>query len=161
MYIDIYLTFRYHTGTLAFGSLIIAIIKAIRTAIQYIEDKIKEKGADKGPVKVVVCLCKCCLWCLEKFMKFINRNAYILTAVNGSNFCKSAKEAFHLILRNCVRVVVLDKVTDFLLFLGKLVVTTTVALLSFFYFSGSKHIIPNLPNTYLINSRRHHPAAEF
>ena len=94
-------------------------------------------------------------------MKFINRNAYILTAVNGSNFCKSAKEAFHLILRNCVRVVVLDKVTDFLLFLGKLVVTTTVALLSFFYFSGSKQIIPNLPNTYLINSRWNHPAAGF
>ncbi len=69
-------------------------------------------------------------------MKFINRNAYILTAINGTNFCSSAKEAFGLILRNCVRVVVLDKVTDFLLFLGKLVVTSIVALLSFFYFSG-------------------------
>ena len=43
-------------------------------------------------------------------MKFINRNAYILTAINGTNFCSSAKEAFSLILRNCVRVVVLDKV---------------------------------------------------
>ena len=30
----------------------------------------------------------------------------------------------------------LDKVTDFLLFLGKLVVTATVAILSFYYFSG-------------------------
>ena len=128
--------FRYHTGTLAFGSLIIAIIKAIRAFIQYIEDKLKEKGADKPPVKVLLCLCKCCFWCLEKFMKFINRNAYILTAINGTNFCSSAKEAFGLILRNCVRVVVLDKVTDFLLFLGKLVVTSVVALLSFFYFSG-------------------------
>ena len=134
--IDIYLTSRYHTGTLAFGSLIIAIIKAIRTAIQYIEDKIKEKGADKGPVKVVMCLCKCCLWCLEKFMKFINRNAYILTAIKGTNFCKSAKDAFSLITRNCVRVAVIDNVTDFLLFLGKLVVTITMALLAFTYFSG-------------------------
>ena len=35
-----------------------------------------------------------------------------------------------------VRVAVLDKVTDFLLFLGKLVVTAAVALLSFLYFSG-------------------------
>ena len=49
-------------------------------------------------------------------MKFINRfclfvtnrwtlpsrNAYILTAVEGSNFCTSAKEAFSLILRNMV-----------------------------------------------------------
>jgi len=129
-------TFRYHTGTLAFGSLIIAIIKMIRLALQYIQDKLEEKGADNPVVKVILCLCKCCFWCLEKFMKFINRNAYILTAINGTNFCKSAKEAFSLILRNVVRVAVLDKVTDFLLFLGKVVITSTVALLSFFYFSG-------------------------
>jgi len=130
-------TLRYHTGTLAFGSLIIAIIKMIRLALQYIQDKLEEKGADNPVVKVILCLCKCCFWCLEKFMKFINRNAYILTAIYGSNFCKSAKEAFSLILRNMVRVAVLDKVTDFLLFLGKIVITSTVALLSFLYFSGS------------------------
>ena len=35
-----------------------------------------------------------------------------------------------------VRVAVLDKVTDFLIFLGKLVVTGSVTLLSFWYFSG-------------------------
>jgi choline transporter-like protein 2/4/5 len=129
-------TFRYHTGTLAFGSLIIAIIKMIRLMLQYIQDKLEEKGADNPVVKAILCLCKCCFWCLEKFMKFINRNAYILTASQGSNFCKSAKQAFGLIFRNMVRVAVLDKVTDFLLFLGKLVVTAAVALLSFFYFSG-------------------------
>merc|ERR550519_3316486 len=129
-------TFRYHTGTLAFGSLIIAIIKMIRLALQYIQDKLEEKGADNPVVKVILCLCKCCFWCLEKFMKFINRNAYILTAINGTNFCKSAKDAFSIILRNVVRVAVLDKVTDFLIFLGKVVITSTVALLSFFYFSG-------------------------
>jgi len=129
-------TFRYHTGTLAFGSLIIAIIKMIRLMLQYIQDKLEEKGADNPVVKAILCLCKCCFWCLEKFMKFINRNAYILTASQGSNFCKSAKQAFGLIFRNMVRVAVLDKVTDFLLFLGKLVVTAAVALLSFLYFSG-------------------------
>ena len=70
-------------------------------------------------------------------MKFINRNAYILTAINGTNFCRSAKDAFSLLLRNCARVVVLDKVTDFLLFLGKMVVTSAMAVLSFYWFSGS------------------------
>lgn len=129
-------TFRYHTGTLAFGSLIIAIIKMIRLALQYIQDKLEEKGADNPVVKAILCLCKCCFWCLEKFMKFINRNAYIFTAIYGSNFCKSAKEAFSLIIRNMVRVAVLDKVTDFLLFLGKLVITSVVAISSFWYFSG-------------------------
>jgi len=129
-------TARYHMGTLAFGSLIIAIIKLIRAMIQYVQDKVKEYGGDNAFAKVILCMCKCCFWCLEKFMKFINRNAYILTSINGTNFCSSAKEAFNLILRNCVRVVVLDQVTGFLLFLGKLVVTATVTLLAFFYFSG-------------------------
>ena len=44
--------FRYHTGTLAFGSLIIAIIKMIRLMLQYIQDKLEEKGADNPVVKV-------------------------------------------------------------------------------------------------------------
>jgi len=129
-------TIRYHTGTLAFGSLIIAIIKMIRLMLQYIQDKLEEKGADNPVVKAILCICKCCFWCLEKFMKFINRNAYILTASQGTNFCRSAKQAFGLIFRNMVRVAVLDKVTDFLLFVGKLVVTAVVALISFYYFSG-------------------------
>lgn len=80
---------------------------------------------------------KCCFWCLEKFMKFINRNAYIMTAVYGKNFCTSARDAFFLLMRNALRAFVLDKVTDFLLFMGKLVITGGVAIVSFFIFTHS------------------------
>ncbi|GCC43816.1 hypothetical protein chiPu_0027719, partial [Chiloscyllium punctatum] len=45
----------------------------------------------------------CCFWCLEKFIKFLNRNAYIMIAVYGKNFCVSAKNAFKLLMRNVVR----------------------------------------------------------
>ena len=69
-------------------------------------------------------------------MKFLNRNAYIMTAVYGKNFCWSAKEAFKLLFRNLARVVVLDKVTDFLLLLGKLVIVGGVGVASFYVFSG-------------------------
>ena len=41
-------------------------------------------------------------------MRFVNRNAYIMCAVYGSNFCVSAKEAFSLLIRNVARVFVLD-----------------------------------------------------
>jgi len=41
-------------------------------------------------------------------------------AVYGKNFCWSAKEAFKLLMRNILRVAVVDKVTDFILFVGKL-----------------------------------------
>lgn len=71
--------------------------------LEYVEEKLKQYHQDNPLVKAMLCCCKCCFWCLEKFMKFINRNAYIMTAVYGKNFCWSAKEAFSLLLRNVAR----------------------------------------------------------
>ncbi|KAF4522673.1 hypothetical protein B566_EDAN010454 [Ephemera danica] len=91
-------------GTLAFGSLIITICRMIRLVLEYIDQKLK-KYADYQIVKFIMCCCKCCFWCLEKFLLFLNRNAYIMCAVHGKNFCTSAREAFMLLMRNVVRVV--------------------------------------------------------
>lgn len=30
--------------------------------------------------RCIICCFKCCLWCLEKFIKFLNRNAYIMVS---------------------------------------------------------------------------------
>ncbi|ROL53008.1 Choline transporter-like protein 2 [Anabarilius grahami] len=125
---------RYHTGSLAFGSLILAIVQIIRVLLEYIDHKLK--GADNKFAKFLLCCLKCCFWCLEKFIKFINRNAYIMVAIYGKNFCRSASDAFMLLMRNVVRVVVLDKVTDFILFLGKLLIVGLVGIFAFFFFSG-------------------------
>lgn len=35
-------------------------------------------GAQNKFARFLLCCLKCCFWCLEKFMKFINRNAYIM-----------------------------------------------------------------------------------
>ena len=99
----------------------------IRVAIEYVEDKLKQYGEDSPIVKAVSCLCKCCFYCLENCIRFLNRNAYIMTAVYGHSFCGGAKRSFFLLARNMARVVVLDKVTDFILFIGKLIVVGLVA----------------------------------
>lgn len=37
--------------------------------------------AAQNPVaRFIFCCMKCCLWCLEKFIKFLNRNAYIMVS---------------------------------------------------------------------------------
>uniref|UniRef100_A0A672QNL0 Choline transporter-like protein n=1 Tax=Sinocyclocheilus grahami TaxID=75366 RepID=A0A672QNL0_SINGR len=117
---------RYHTGSLAFGSLILAIVQIIRVLLEYIDHKLK--GAENKFAKFLLCCLKCCFWCLEKFIKFLNRNAYIMVAIYGKNFCRSARDAFFLLMRNVIRVVVLDKVTDFILFLGKLLIVGLTVL---------------------------------
>nr|KAG5694576.1 hypothetical protein BaRGS_032521 [Batillaria attramentaria] len=125
---------RYHLGSLAFGSFIIAVVQMIRIILEYLDHKLK--GSENRVAKFFLKCLKCCFWCLEKLIKFLNKNAYIMIAIRGKNFCFSAKDAFFLIMRNIVRVIVLDKVTDFLLFLSKLVCTAGVFLASFFWFKG-------------------------
>uniref|UniRef100_A0A8C5DMI1 Choline transporter-like protein n=1 Tax=Gouania willdenowi TaxID=441366 RepID=A0A8C5DMI1_GOUWI len=125
---------RYHTGSLAFGSLILSLVQVIRVLLEYLDHKLK--GANNKCAKFMLSCMKCCFWCLEKCIKFLNRNAYIMIAIYGKNFCTSAREAFFLLMRNIIRVAVLDKVTDFLLFLGKLLIVGIVGIFSFFFFSG-------------------------
>ncbi|CAG5132142.1 unnamed protein product, partial [Candidula unifasciata] len=126
--------FRYHLGSLAFGSLLIAIVQLIRAFLEYLDSKLK--GTENPIAKFLLKCLKCCFWCLEKFLKFLCKNAYIMMAVYGNNFCSSAKRAFDLILRNCVRAFVLDKVTDFLLFVSKLVIVGAVGVIAYFFFDG-------------------------
>ncbi|XP_015248848.1 PREDICTED: choline transporter-like protein 2 isoform X2 [Cyprinodon variegatus] len=125
---------RYHTGSLAFGSLILSLVQVIRVILEYLDHKLK--GAQNKFAKFLLSCMKCCFWCLEKCIKFLNRNAYIMIAIYGKNFCTSARDAFFLLMRNIIRVAVLDKVTDFLLFLGKLLIVGIVGIFSFFFFSG-------------------------
>ncbi|KAK9719051.1 Plasma-membrane choline transporter [Popillia japonica] len=116
-------TFRY--GTLAFGSLIITICRIIRVILEYIDHKLKKY---ENPVtKAIMCCMKCFFWCLESFLRFINRNAYIMCAIHGKNFCISAKDAFSLLMRNILRVFVLDKITDFIFFLSKIAIVVGVS----------------------------------
>ncbi|XP_071780948.2 choline transporter-like protein 2 isoform X3 [Centroberyx gerrardi] len=125
---------RFHTGSLAFGSLILSLVQVIRVVLEYLDHKLK--GAQNKFTKFLLSCMKCCFWCLEKCIKFLNRNAYIMIAIYGKSFCPSARDAFFLLMRNIVRVAVLDKVTDFLLFLGKLLIVGIVGICSFFFFSG-------------------------
>ncbi|XP_039765565.1 choline transporter-like 2 isoform X3 [Pararge aegeria] len=120
----IYRTLRYHLGTVAFGALIIAIVRVIRVILEYIDHKVKK--FDNPFTRCMMCFCKCMFWCLENFLKFVNKNAYIMCAVHGKNFCRSASDAFSLLMRNILRVVVLDKVADFIFFLSKLLISIGV-----------------------------------
>ena len=76
-----------------------------------------------------------CLWYLEKVLKYINRNAYILVAVKGYSYCYSALQAIKLIILNMLRIAAVNTVGDFLTWLGKIVITGACALGAFFMYA--------------------------
>lgn len=106
--------YSYHTGSLAFGSLILSLVQIIRIVLEYLDRKLKGDlcnlkkqtallssvtywwwmlmtGSSNAFSRFLICCLKCCFWCLEKFIRFMNRNAYIMvsskTAVPLMFFC--------------------------------------------------------------------------
>lgn len=125
-----YDTGRYHMGTLAFGSLILAIIQFIRAILAKIQKEVKK--ADSKIANCLLCCCQCCLWCFEQCIKFLNKNAYIQTAMFGTPFCTSAREAFFLILRNIGRIGAVSYVSGAVLIIGKLFISSVTTGLSYY-----------------------------
>ncbi|PKU40007.1 choline transporter-like protein 5 [Limosa lapponica baueri] len=125
---------RYHTGSLAFGALILAIVQLIRVILEYLDHKLKAIEiliSTRILASFVLHVDDTSVW-RQYLNKEVRRH---VIAIYGKNFCTSAKEAFFLLMRNVVRVAVLDKVTDFLLFLGKILVAGGVGVLAFFFFT--------------------------
>jgi len=131
---SLWTTVRYHLGTVCFGALVIAVIRTIRAVLGYIQDK--AEGVDNGFVKGVLCMLQCCLYCFQNFMKFVQKNGYIVCAVEGTGFCESCKIAFELLAANVLRVSAVSYISTFVLFIGKLLVSFTGLLIGFLWING-------------------------
>jgi hypothetical protein len=134
----------------------VAIIKTIRAVIAYIQKQAKK--SHNRILEYLMCILQCFMWCLEKIMKFINKHAYIITAIYAYPFCKAARTAFFLLLRNILRVAAVNLVSTFLLFLGRLFIplfTTFLCYLALGYNSTVSNeasgIISPLVFTFLLS----------
>uniref|UniRef100_A0A1I8Q928 Choline transporter-like protein n=1 Tax=Stomoxys calcitrans TaxID=35570 RepID=A0A1I8Q928_STOCA len=124
---------KYHLGTVAKGSFIITIFKIPRLILTYLYAKLK-KGEDKGSECAACCL-KCCIcgfWLLEKFIRFLNHNAYTVVAIESINFCPAAGIAWNAMATNALQVATINSVGDFVLFLGKVMVAAISGLIGIF-----------------------------
>ena len=117
-------TLRYHLGTLAVGSFILAVAQLARLSVEFLNDRI-QRAASSSNNKIFNGIINClrsCFWLLGKLIKYINRNAFVMTAMVGSGFWKSSQDAFHLISKNIVHGIFVNQVTDFVMMLGKIFV---------------------------------------
>jgi len=72
--------FRYHLGSIAFGSLIVAIIRFMMAIVEYFKQKVDATKVGEKMGKLYKCMmtcCQCCLECVARLVEFINKHAYI------------------------------------------------------------------------------------
>ena len=122
-----------HMGTVIFGSFIIALVQLIRAIMMYIDRKTKKLREKNKAMQMLFKIIHCCLWCLEKCLKFLSRNAYIMTAMKGTGFCKSCKDAIMLMIANMGRVAVVNLISALLLFLGKLAIAVGTGVVAYLW----------------------------
>jgi len=131
---SLWMVFRYHLGSVAFGAFIVALVQFIRYMLKYYEQQAK---AQKNRIVVLILkVLQCLIWCFEKCIKFLNKNAYIQIALKGTNFCTSAKKAFFLILRNALRFGTVAILGSMIHVIGIMFITAGTAVLGYFTLSG-------------------------
>ncbi|XP_054158931.1 choline transporter-like 1 [Oppia nitens] len=118
--------FLYHMGSIAKGSFLITMFKLPRLVLTYMHKKLQ--GYDNCVARGCLWTCNCILWLIERFIKYLNRNAYTVIAIEGLDFCASAQIAFNAIVTNALRVAAINSVGDFVLFLGKISVAAIAGL---------------------------------
>lgn len=128
---SLWTTFRYHLGTLAFGSLLVAIVRLLRAILLRVQRTITAM-TNKKIANMMLCCCQCCLCCLERILKFINKNAYIQCAIFGTPFWESGRQACFLIVRQVGRVGTLSYVSWAVLIMGKILISTLTTVLAYY-----------------------------
>eukprot|EP00397_Hematodinium_sp_SG-2012_P002721 GEMP01002729.1.p1 GENE.GEMP01002729.1~~GEMP01002729.1.p1 ORF type:complete len:815 (+),score=110.54 GEMP01002729.1:79-2523(+) len=124
--------FRYHLGSIAFGSLILAIVQLVKWWLRYWQKQL-EAQKQSFMAKIAGMLAYC-VHCFERCIKFLNKNAYIRIALTGENFCKAAWKAFQLIIRNLGRYAVVGGLGSVISRLGTIFIAASSALCGYFIF---------------------------
>lgn len=130
------ITFRYHLGSIAFGSLVIAIVQFIRAVLEYLNKQSQEAQKKNMILRIFFKVIRCCLWCFEKCIKFLTAYAFIIVAMQGKSFCTSCKEVVMMIIKNPVQIGVVNAITAVLFFLGKIGIALTCCLAAFQWFEN-------------------------
>lgn len=124
-------TVRYHLGSIAFGGLLIAFFQFVRTVVHYIEEQMKKQGQDSRMVKMMMCMLKSVLWCMQKCMEVITRNAFIFIAIKGQSFCPAALKVVATVAMNPALMATVNAIGEIMMILARAFVTCTCGFLAF------------------------------
>uniref|UniRef100_A0A4P6D6X4 Choline transporter-like protein n=1 Tax=Rhodnius prolixus TaxID=13249 RepID=A0A4P6D6X4_RHOPR len=129
---------RYHLGSVAIGSLFIAIFQFLRAILKAIESQAKD--SKNGIVKCILKACQCCLHCFENILMYLTRNAYIEIAIYGQSFCSSGQQAFKVLVNNALRVAAINTVGDFVLLMAKVLVVILTVFIGTLIIDGKEGV---------------------
>jgi len=111
-----------HGGSLAFGSLLIALFMVVQKIIELAEKRNKELG-DNKVVDCILGICLCCVSCCKSVVEHVNKNAYIDIAITSDSFCEAARSALAMIVELGGAMAILNGATFIFTLFGVVVIS--------------------------------------
>lgn len=131
------LTIKNHLGTLAIGSFIVAVLQVLRILLSLLEKRLQAYAGKSDAVKCCLYCAECLLACFHRVVKFINKNAYIMTAMTGEPFLDAARHALHLLLGNALSVAAISVIGEWICLFGKVLITAITLVICYFMAGGT------------------------
>ncbi len=131
------ITMRYHLGTLAFGSMLVAIVQTIRIIMALMEERMRRAGDMDNKMTCMFKCAQCFLACLEKCINLINKSAYIVQAITGDSFLTAARNGIEMVTEHIVAVAAISFIAEWVILIGKLMVTCSTIILSYLIMKGA------------------------
>lgn len=138
-------TYAYHLGSIAFASLIIAIINFIQFLFEAAAEKAAAASGENGAVKCIICVGRALLKCLECVADYINQCAFSFSAVSGENFCTGCYNGLLLNLKYGLEFAWSQTLAAGFVKLGKVAI---VLLNTFIAYMLMKYVTMDLENEY-------------
>mmetsp|Transcript_54941 Transcript_54941/g.98721 ORF Transcript_54941/g.98721 Transcript_54941/m.98721 type:complete len:611 (-) Transcript_54941:70-1902(-) len=85
----------YHLGTLAFGSLLIGLLRIPQLTLDFFAAQSRRSGSIMG--EAIACCCCLCSCCMTNFIGFLNKNAYMDVAIYSTSFCAAATRSARIL----------------------------------------------------------------
>ena len=143
--------FRYHFGSIAFGALIIAIVRFIMFFFEKFKKKMEQSMGKKAGkcYRCILCCVDCCLKCIEKVLEYINKHAYIMISIKGDSFCTAAWEGFALMVKNLGRFSVLTLLGKLFSNIGTIFITVASGIIGYFVIENYGFIVDDIDSAFL------------
>eukprot|EP01065_Artemidia_motanka_P045649 TRINITY_DN6751_c0_g2_i2.p1 TRINITY_DN6751_c0_g2~~TRINITY_DN6751_c0_g2_i2.p1 ORF type:complete len:743 (+),score=251.15 TRINITY_DN6751_c0_g2_i2:101-2329(+) len=105
-----------HIGGLATGTFIIAVIQFIRFLVKQFTDQAGKRCT------WLDCIIQCCLACLERYLEWVTKNAYVIMAIEGCGFFCGVCKLMPILIDNIALMAIASCMGEVVFFIGKLFV---------------------------------------
>jgi hypothetical protein len=143
---------RYHLGSLALGSLILALLWGVQIILTYLAGYVKSLQANGVESKVlglfIGCL-MCYVSCFTRIIEFISELGFAQLAITSNNFCTSCIDAFKLMVANPLKFGAVSFIGSNFVFIGKVFVSAACGVIGWLLITYDTTFKVSLYETYL------------